>query len=697
MTQQQLSILISAQDQASQVLRSVEGALQSAQAQAQNLASKGFRMVQSSALQAFEVIKRGTVVLAGFGTVLGGMAIKSASDMETMSIALETSFQGNTQQAQEAQKAITEFATRTPYQLQEVMTGFIKLKNMGLDPSQRAMTAYGNTASAMGKGLNDMVEAVADAATGEFERLKEFGIRASKQGDKVKFTFKGVEQTVKMNSKDIENYLIKLGETNFAGGMEKQSQTLSGLMSTLKDSIGLSLGGIAKEFKILDIAKNAILTLQKQLNKFDPAVFKDKLANNTQIQNFIKNIINAKVWLENFFNFIKSGTPEAQAILVGLAGVVGTLVVGAFVQMGVAVVLATLPFVALGLAIGGLFYLFQTNTAIRDFLTNTWSFLVNQFNNFKDNILPLIIAKIQEFANYFNQNIAPKIVDFLNQTWTKLVDAFNYFKDNILPQIIEGWEKLIKGLKDFSQWYENNKPAIENFIVLLSGIATGFTLVYGAIAIYNVVLGIATFVTTQFGIALAIATSPVFLLAFALGILIGIGFLVWKNWDFLNKKATEIFLAINNFIQDRVRDIKNAFQGMSDFIGNVFNGIGDKIKQGLRPAFNILRTVRDQLNGKEIMGFKINIPEIPAFANGGIVGGSSYTGDKILARVNSGEVILNQKQQKNALQQMESGKNINISLNFSGSFLGSAKDRRELIENMGDELIQYLNKRGATV
>lgn len=37
---------------------------------------------------------------------------------------------------------------------------------------------------------------------------------------------------------------------------------------------------------------------------------------------------------------------------------------------------------------------------------------------------------------------------------------------------------------------------------------------------------------------------------------------------------------------------------------------------------------------------------VPKFANGGIIGGNSYYGDKILARVNSGEMIANQKQQK---------------------------------------------------
>jgi hypothetical protein len=38
---------------------------------------------------------------------------------------------------------------------------------------------------------------------------------------------------------------------------------------------------------------------------------------------------------------------------------------------------------------------------------------------------------------------------------------------------------------------------------------------------------------------------------------------------------------------------------------------------------------------------------LPKFANGGIVQGGSISGDKILARVNAGEMILNQGQQSN--------------------------------------------------
>lgn len=46
---------------------------------------------------------------------------------------------------------------------------------------------------------------------------------------------------------------------------------------------------------------------------------------------------------------------------------------------------------------------------------------------------------------------------------------------------------------------------------------------------------------------------------------------------------------------------------------------------------------------------------LPKFADGGIVGGSSYFGDKLLARVNSGEMILNQGQQARLLNMTEGG------------------------------------------
>lgn len=43
------------------------------------------------------------------------------------------------------------------------------------------------------------------------------------------------------------------------------------------------------------------------------------------------------------------------------------------------------------------------------------------------------------------------------------------------------------------------------------------------------------------------------------------------------------------------------------------------------------------------------------YADGGIIGGSSYSGDKLLARVNSGEMVLNKRQQSNLFNAINSG------------------------------------------
>ena len=142
---------------------------------------------------------------------------------------------GSIEGAAEALEALKDFAMETPFELEKSLEAFVKLTNRGLTPSEAAMRSYGNTASALGFDLTQMIEAVADATTFEFERLKEFGINAKSQGDKVSFTFQGTTKTVGRNAKEIEGFLMSLGDVNFAGAMEIQMATVGGLASNLKD------------------------------------------------------------------------------------------------------------------------------------------------------------------------------------------------------------------------------------------------------------------------------------------------------------------------------------------------------------------------------------------------------------------------------------------------------------------------------
>jgi hypothetical protein len=183
-----------------------------------------------------------------------------------------TTITGSADLAGKAFDKLTEFASQTPFTLDQSVNAFIKLKALGLDPSERAMLSYGNTASAMGKDMMQMIEAVADASTGEFERLKEFGIKAKSEGDNVSLTFQGVTTTIGKNSEEIQGYLLAIGETQFAGAMEDQMERLPGLLSNLQDNIdGLfrkmgDTGGIGLFGGAITAASGAIVYLTDNLD-----------------------------------------------------------------------------------------------------------------------------------------------------------------------------------------------------------------------------------------------------------------------------------------------------------------------------------------------------------------------------------------------------------------------------------------------
>lgn len=174
-----------------------------------------------------------TAVVSVMGTLNKLVSVQREFDVLNAGLVTAT---GSSEKAAEAFDALSQFAQKTPYDLAQAVDGFTKLVNLGLTPSERALMSYGNTASAMGKDLSQMIEAVADASTGEFERLKEFGIKAKQEGDKVTLTFQGVKTTIGNNAAEIEEYLTKLGENQFAGAMERRMDTLDGAIANLGDT-----------------------------------------------------------------------------------------------------------------------------------------------------------------------------------------------------------------------------------------------------------------------------------------------------------------------------------------------------------------------------------------------------------------------------------------------------------------------------
>ncbi|AOT28042.1 tail length tape-measure protein 1 [Salmonella phage SE-W109] len=205
--------------------------------------------------------------VTGLAAVVAATAYKAAQELvesqrqlDKMSASLKT-LTGSTQGAKQALSILQDFARDTPYGLEQAVEGFRKLVALGLTPSEEALRSYGNTASAMGKDLNQMIEAVADASTFEFERLKEFGIKAKQNQSDIEFTFQGTTTVVKKNAADIEQYLLSIGNVNFAGAMADQANTLNGAIASAEDSwsqlkmtlaTSLDVGSLAEPLRYID-------------------------------------------------------------------------------------------------------------------------------------------------------------------------------------------------------------------------------------------------------------------------------------------------------------------------------------------------------------------------------------------------------------------------------------------------------------
>lgn len=220
------------------------------------------------------VVKLGAIGAAGIGG-LGIYAIKGAADMEKYRNVLETVLKDE-KKAAETMIWANKFANVTPFQNQEVIEGVVKLNSYGMN--KESIQYIGDMASAMGKPLMQAVEAIADAQTGELERLKEFGITK----DMIEAYSKKVGDGDLINAKgqitDLKAFNLVLKamiNDKFGGAMEKQADTFYGAMSTaigtMKSAItqiaGIGLDGKVITGSMFDYIQQKAVGLANQLVK----------------------------------------------------------------------------------------------------------------------------------------------------------------------------------------------------------------------------------------------------------------------------------------------------------------------------------------------------------------------------------------------------------------------------------------------
>lgn len=183
------------------------------------------------------------VAVGALAGVAGGMiaagkgAISTGMQFENLGLVLET-IEGSSEKAKASLDWVAKFAAKTPYDLAGVSEAFVQLRAYGMDATAMR-PALGDAAAAMNKPLMQAVEAIADAARGEMERLKEFGITADKAGGNAVLSWdqdgKTLTKTVKKNSQELQKAVVDIFGARFHGAMDRLSFGLSGMFSNIGD------------------------------------------------------------------------------------------------------------------------------------------------------------------------------------------------------------------------------------------------------------------------------------------------------------------------------------------------------------------------------------------------------------------------------------------------------------------------------
>jgi hypothetical protein len=190
--------------------------------------------------------------------------IDSNADMETYRNTLAIVLKDQ-KKAVEMLSWAEKFAAKTPFEIPQVVEATVRLQSYGIQ-AQKTLGIVGDMASVMGKDLMSAVEAVADAQTGELERLKEFGITKEMIQKQAKLMGMMVINSKGQitDQKAFNAALFALMEQRYKGGMEIQSRTFKGMMSNVQDfigRIGRKLGG--------PLFESAGKYIQKLLDAFD--------------------------------------------------------------------------------------------------------------------------------------------------------------------------------------------------------------------------------------------------------------------------------------------------------------------------------------------------------------------------------------------------------------------------------------------
>ena len=539
-----------------------------------------------------------------------------------------------------------------------------------LELTEKAMQRATDMASVMGIDTQIALDSVAGAAKGNFTMMDNLGVAMNATNIEAYALQKGLNFKWKTASQaekaEVAMEMFFENTEQYAGNFAREAtETVSGSIGLLKASWSSFTAGLGNE-------KADMGTLTANVIDAFGYVFKN-------VKPIVKNIVNAipKAFSKAFITIFPGTEPIIAKISKSIGGLFGSIgesggraiqfIKNKWAEHGPAIISF-----ATGIkdkAVLAFNWVRDTGKAAFDKIKTSAQNLYDKAKPGLDWIAYTVFPDIK--------NVAQTIGDHLAMAFDKAEPIIDWIANTGFPAITDGVGKVFEGIKTVYDFFKNNWETIGPII-------TGIAIAWGAYGLK--ILLVKGYLLLTEGALLAIAaaqkiidivmsSSKIGLIITAIGILIGVGILLYKNWDTISAKASEIWgnitTAFAGFITSfRERfpiisavigqvfgglvtifsgifgGVKTVFTGIIDFVTNVFTGNWGAAWEGVKTVFQgIVETfvgifkapingIITLINGAiaginaislpdwlpgELAGLSANIPTIPMLANGGIV------------------------------------------------------------------------------
>ncbi len=234
-------------------------------------------------------------------------------------------------------------------------------------------------------------------------------------------------------------------------------------------------------------------------------------------------------------------------------------------------------------------------------------------------------SQLDEAFNKQNQTAQSQYQTMKNELNVAMIDLGT----TILPTLKTVMEELTQILERVTNWFMSLSPETQKMVL----IATGLVAILGPLL---VVLGSVVTVISAAATAIAGMTLTAGIVIGVIAGLIAVGVLLYKHWDEVKAKATELWTSLKVGFRGMVNGIIAMFEGWANAVVTAVNTIVGALNK-------IKVTVPDWVPKYGGKSFGISLPmasyvSLPRYEHGGIVQGAR--GEEVPAILHGGEQVI---------------------------------------------------------